>query len=301
MRHIVTIDDFDVLDLDRLFFRVLGYKQRTAASFPRKILATIFYEPSTRTRLSFESAMIRLGGSVIGSEQAGIFSSAIKGESLEDSIRVISGYANVIALRHPDAGSARRAADVSDVPLINAGDGDNEHPTQALLDLFTIWEAAKKGLIPSRGLVVSFRGDNRMSRTVHSLARMLDRYAARVGLGIESVRFDGTADCAKPGDAFLTSLSPGLVSDSASGGPHIVYLTRFQKERHSTEKEGELPTFTARDAELLPENSIVMHPLPRTSELHASVDTNPRARYFTQARNGTPVRMALLAELLAPD
>src|SRR5687768_16750313 len=262
------------------------------------ILATIFYEPSTRTRLSFETAMLRLGGGVISTENAREFSSAIKGETVEDTVRIVEGYADAIVLRHFEQGAAHRAAAVAAVPVLNAGDGPGEHPTQALLDLYTI----RHELGRIDGLRVALVGDLRFGRTARSLTRLF-----RLTAGTELIFVSPPA--VPMGEDVRAEL------DSA-GIPHrdepdldavlpyvdVVYQTRVQKERFTTPEEYE----TARgqyviDAEamrLLSPAAILLHPLPRVGEIATEVDADPRAAYFRQAHNGVFIRMALLEHVL---
>jgi len=263
-----------------------------------RIMATLFYEPSTRTRLSFESAMVRLGGSVIGTEAAHEFSSAIKGETLEDTIRMVEAYADVIVLRHDEAGAAARAAAVASVPIVNAGDGPGEHPTQALLDLFTIH--SELGRVD--GLHVVLCGDLRHGRTARSLALLLTLY--------DGVRISLVAPQVVQMEPDILGLLeargvPYTVTNcliAAVGDADVVYQTRIQKGRFADPTEfGRARGDTRIDLRVmdrLPERSIVMHPLPRVDEISPEVDADPRAAYFRQARNGVAVRMALLEMLL---
>ncbi len=259
-----------------------------------KILAALFYEPSTRTRLSFESAMLRLGGSVITADGFQ-FSSMYKGESIEDTIMMAGGYSDIICMRHPEQGSADKAASVSPVPFINAGDGPGQHPTQALLDLYTIQK--ERGTID--GLHVAMVGDLKYGRTVHSLVFLLGLY--------KNVRFTFIAPDALPMPDKVTSflkekkipyeettdLSAGLDAD-------ILYMTRVQKERFDNVDEYEKLKlkYVLTAPQLKGKKVTVMHPLPRVGEISTDVDKLPTAAYFRQARNGIPVRMALLAGLL---
>lgn len=259
-----------------------------------KILAALFYEPSTRTRLSFESAMQRLGGMVITADGFQ-FSSLYKGESLEDTIIMVSGYSDIIAMRHPDAGSADRAAAVSPVPFINAGDGPGQHPTQALLDLYTIQK--ERGTVD--GLHIAMCGDLLYGRTVHSLTYLLGLY--------ENMRFTFVSPhrLALPEkvSSFLkdknipyeetTDLAAGLDAD-------ILYMTRVQKERFDDVEEYEKlkDSYILTAKHLKGKTVTVMHPLPRVGEISTDVDELPTAAYFRQAKNGVPVRMALLTMLL---
>ena len=262
-----------------------------------KILATVFFEPSTRTRLSFESAMSRLGGQVISSADMVKFSSVTKGETLSDTGRIIGGYADAIAMRHPVKGSVAELAEGSLVPVLNAGDGPGQHPTQALLDLYTI----KKEFGNVDGLKVALVGDLKYGRTVHSLAQILIHYDVEFyfvapeelkmpsditeevkGAGKKVTEIDKIEDCIADID--------------------VLYDTRIQKERFEDHHVYErLKTVYQIDNKMLDsakESMILMHPLPRIDEILPEVDNNKRARYFEQAINGVPVRMALLALVL---
>jgi aspartate carbamoyltransferase catalytic subunit len=262
-------------------------------------MAALFYEPSTRTRLSFESAMLRLGGRTMGTDNAREFSSAAKGETLEDTIRIVSGYSDVIVLRHHEEGAARRAAAVSDVPVINAGDGKGQHPTQALLDLYTI----KDELGSVDGVRVAMVGDLANGRTVRSLAYLLGKYRdvkiTFVAPAAVGMRQDIKDHLDENGVDWVEE--PDL--DAVLGRVDVVYQTRIQKERFADEAEYQqvkgVYTITPREMSLLSPKAILMHPLPRVDEIDPSVDTDPRAAYFRQARNGVQIRMALLDMVLS--
>ena len=261
-----------------------------------KILAALFYEPSTRTRLSFESAMHRLGGQVITAE--GIqFSSLYKGETIEDTMMMVGGYADIIAMRHPDQGSADTAASASPVPFINAGDGPGQHPTQALLDLYTIQKECGK----VDGIHITMVGDLRYGRTVHSLSFLLGLY--------KNVKFT----LVSPQELTMPEKVTGFFKEkgieftetddlAASLDSDVVYMTRVQKERFADNSEYErLKLKYILTAKMLKgKKAIVMHPLPRVGEIATDVDALPNAAYFRQANNGVPVRMALLSMLLQP-
>lgn len=259
-----------------------------------KVLAALFYEPSTRTRLSFEAAMSRLGGSVISAE--GIqFSSLYKGETIEDTMMMVGQYADIIVMRHPEQGSADRAAAVSPVPFINAGDGPGQHPTQALLDLYTLQKECGK----LDGIHIAMIGDLRYGRTVHSLSFLLGLY--------KNVRFTlvSPTELTMPTKvtsfykekrityAETTNLAAGLDCD-------VLYMTRVQQERFADPVEYErLKLKYILTADMVRgRKTVIMHPLPRVGEIAAEVDALPNAAYFRQARNGVPVRMALLDMLL---
>jgi len=255
------------------------------------VMASLFFEPSTRTRLSFETAQNRLGGGVVGFASAGS-SSVSKGESLADTIRTVAGYADVIVMRHPLEGAARWASEVTQVPVINAGDGANQHPTQTLLDLFTIRE--NRGRLD--GLTVGFLGDLRYGRTVHSLVEALKLYGARfrfiapAALQIPQRYLD---ELAAAGLEYELVNQPG----GAVEGLDVLYVTRIQKERLGDEVEYERFKGCYRvDEALLRENPemAVMHPLPRVDELDPAVDGRKQCIYFEQAANGIPVRQVLL-------
>lgn len=261
-------------------------------------MATLFYEPSTRTRLSFEAAMTRLGGSVISAEYAAATSSAAKGESIEDTARVVASYADLLVIRHPEAGSVARAAAVVDVPVINAGDGANEHPTQALIDLYTIWREHRR----IDGLTIALVGDLRYGRAARSLALLL-----RQTLGTTLYLI------APP----VTRMDPGLIQRLRESGLRVVetddllaiaprldvlYQTRIQRERFSdpdayAQACGRYVVDRALMERLAP-SAIVLHPLPRVGEIDPAVDGDRRAAYFRQARNGLTLRMALIEYLL---
>lgn len=262
------------------------------------ILGSVFYEASTRTRFSFEAAMLRLGGGVVSTESAAHFSSAIKGESLEDSIRIIAGYTDIIALRHPEAGAAQRAASVSSIPLINAGDGSGEHPTQALLDLFTIQN--ERGSL--EGFSIGIVGDLLYGRTVHSLVHILSLcenidliFVCPEELSLPQEYQSFLAEHAIP-FRFASTLEDVLPDVD------VLYVTRIQKERFSSpelySRIKDSYVLTPSGLGLMKKDAVIMHPLPRVGEIQADVDGDPRAAYFRQARNGLYVRMALLALML---
>lgn len=260
------------------------------------LLASLFFEPSTRTRLSFEAAMARLGGQIISMADAKT-SSAAKGETLRDSIAVISGYADVLVVRHPQKGAAQEAADAAEVPVINAGDGTGEHPTQALLDVYTIRK--ERGQVS--GLTCCLLGDLKHGRTVHSLARLLALYGGRLLLV-------APPELAMPADLVAEVRSRGLeveeIADlrEAVRQADVLYVTRVQKERFADPTEYE----RLRGSYVVDEQVVkaakpgltIMHPLPRVDEISPAVDAYPGAAYFRQAHNGVFVRMALLAMVL---
>jgi aspartate carbamoyltransferase catalytic subunit len=250
-----------------------------------KIIACLFFESSTRTRLSFEAATLKLGAKVIDMQSGMESSSTVKGESLEDTIKIVSGYADCIILRHPGEGTAERAAKVSSVPIINAGDGGNQHPTQTLLDLYTI----KKEVGTFENLHIAFGLDPKHSRTIKSLALVLSKYK---GLrASKDLLSQLESKGAKVEEAF--DLSPGLDA-------HIFYINRLQGERFENPKEFENNRKKlVLTADMLKNKKVrIMNPLPRIDEMETSVDDSPNALYFKQAKNGLYVRMALLHKVL---
>lgn len=304
LHHVIESQQFDRNLLETVFRTTdrmktdLVSERAYSKKMEGKIMASLFYEPSTRTRFSFESAMLRLGGSVITTENAREFSSAAKGESLHDSILIMNGYADVIVMRHNEAGSAARAAEISAIPIINAGDGAGQHPTQALLDLYTINDSFP-GI---DGLKIAMVGDLRYGRTVRSLSYLLTKYA-----NIE-IFFVSPPVCRMEGDIKAYLDKCGIVwkeePDLEQVVPVVdcVYMTRIQKERfHDPDEYKEAAgkyVLTPERVRAMRKDAIIMHPLPRVDEIPKTVDEDPRARYFQQARNGLYVRMALLYLLL---
>ncbi len=300
-RDILSVKQFDRRDLETIFGVAHEMEEmvRRVGSFDLlkgKILANLFYEPSTRTSSSFTSAMERLGGSVIPINEVR-YSSVSKGESLPDTVRTLEAYADVIVLRHPETGSAALAARYARKPIINAGDGIGEHPTQALLDLFTIREE----LGDIDGLTVTMLGDLKYGRTVHSLARLLTLYNVRLNyVSPEILRMpdEVMAEVAEKGilQAEYRELEPVLAETD------VLYVTRVQKERFASEAEyDEVKGAYVIDMETMArarERMIVMHPLPRVTEIAMEVDDDPRAAYFRQMEYGLYIRMALLAMVL---
>lgn len=301
--HVVEAQQFDRERLTEIFSLTREMEEvvsRYGSSIlNRRIMATLFYEPSTRTRLSFESAMLRLGGTVVTTESAREFSSAAKGETLEDTIRIVEGYADVIVLRHFESGSARRAADVASVPIINAGDGPGQHPTQALLDVYTI----QKEIGRLDGISVAMVGDLANGRTVRSLAYLLTRYDGVklyfVAPGVVRMKDDIKDYLQRNGVHFEEQEDLLEVARNVD----IIYQTRIQRERFGDRIEDYESArgkyiVDARVMEALPEHGRVMHPLPRVDEIAPEVDADPRAAYFRQAHNGLYIRMALLKTVL---
>ena len=302
--HILSASQFlDARLLELIFSKATIYKKAVLEKqkldiLSGSILATLFFEPSTRTRLSFEAAMIRLGGQVISCENACANSSAKKGESVSDTARMISGYADVLVMRHTEDGAALEASKYSSIPVINAGDGSGEHPTQSLLDVFTIGE--KFGDL--KNLKICLIGDLLYGRTVHSLSQILASFQ-----GVE-LYFISPEKLKLP-QKFKELLQSQKVKIVESGDLNqvisqidVLYVTRIQKERFENLQEYEnlKQSFriNAQTLEKMKKDSIILHPLPRLSEISIDVDSDPRSKYFEQARNGLFVRMALLELVL---
>jgi aspartate carbamoyltransferase catalytic subunit len=306
LHHVVAAQDFNRGMLDELFATARAMERVVEEGRSRLldgyIMASLFYEESTRTRFSFESAMLRLGGSIISTENARQFSSVSKGETLEDTIRILNGYCDVIVMRHYESGAARRAADISRVPIVNAGDGTGQHPTQAFLDVYTI----QKELGHVDNLTIAVVGDLANGRTVRSLCYLLAKYRnVRVYMvAPEVVRMqEDIKEYLSRHDVWFRE-----VSDLRAIAPEVdvLYQTRIQKERFGDRTEDYLQAKGVYivDGELMSimePNAIVMHPLPRVDEIETEVDRDPRAAYFRQAQNGLPIRMALLAACLGQD
>ena len=304
MEHVISTKQFlDRARLEALLDRAALFERQEETGIPQllqgKLLASVFYEPSTRTRFSFEAAMLRLGGQIIMTEAASHFSAVKKGESLEDTIRVLGGYADVIVLRHPEKGSAERASKVSPVPRINAGDGAGEHPTQALLDLFTI----RKECGTVDGLSIACMGDLLYGRTVHSLLRLLGLYKVKISL-------HAPPELKLPEEYISELRENGITIEEREGmdgveNADVVYVTRVQRERFSSDEEYQkVKGSYVIDEDWLQKlkpQAVIMHPLPRIDELAPEVDKDPRAAYFRQEKNGVYVRMALLAHVLGVE
>ncbi|MGH2542771.1 MAG: aspartate carbamoyltransferase [Ardenticatenaceae bacterium] len=300
--HILRVAQFDRAALSHIM--ALAERMREVVEsrggmelLKHRVMAALFYEPSTRTSASFIAAMERLGGSVIPITQGVQFSSVSKGESLGDTVRTLAQYADAIVLRHPEIGSAQKAAEYSPIPIINAGDGAGEHPTQALLDLFTI--ADELGTLD--GLTVAMVGDLRFGRTVHSLTQLLLNYDVRfrfVSPEILRLPLAITNQVRDHGAEMRETYDVHEVIREAD----VLYVTRVQKERFSDLAQyEEVKDYYIVDPALMEqakEKMIVMHPLPRVGEIRESVDQDPRAAYFRQMRNGLFIRMALLAAVL---
>jgi aspartate carbamoyltransferase catalytic subunit len=302
-KDLISIADLSRDDIEAILAQAARFESRLIQDrWPLQLLsgricATVFYEPSTRTRLSFESAMHRLGGSVISVAEALKSSSAVKGETIEDSARMIESYADVIVQRHPAVGSARQLADAAGVPVINAGDGTGEHPSQALLDLFTI--TRERGSLDD--LTVAMIGDLKNGRTVHSLAKALAHWGARLLLvSPEPLNMPDEVLAPLRAQGLRAEWQPDMPAALAQAD--VAYVTRIQQERFATEAEylkyKGVYVIDAQAVSRAKSGLVVMHPLPRVDEINTDVDALPNAAYFRQARYGVFVRMAILAMVL---
>lgn len=295
LRHVISARQFDTNILQKIFSLTDKIKRGKydKKALSGKIMATLFYEPSTRTRLSFETAMIKLGGSIITTENAAEFSSVIKGETLEDTIRIIGDYSDVIILRHLMPGAAEIAVRYTQVPLINAGDGNREHPTQALLDLYTIFSKFK-----NKSLAVAMMGDLLNGRTIHSLSRFLALYPRVKQVFISPKALAIPKDLREELKTKHISFSELEEMKKGVKDADVVYQTRIQKERFKTTKEYQKYfgkyIINSNSLKYMKKTAIIMHPLPRVNEITPDVDLDSRALYFQQAQNGLYVRMALL-------
>ncbi|MBQ9858706.1 MAG: aspartate carbamoyltransferase [Oscillospiraceae bacterium] len=301
MKNLMNITDLTVEEIDELIAvaeDIIANPVKYQDACNHKLLATLFFEPSTRTRLSFESAMHRLGGSVVGFSEASSSSSA-KGESLADTIKVVGGYADIIAMRHPKEGAPVVAARYAGVPVINAGDGAHNHPTQTLTDLLTIWRAKHR----LGNMTIGLCGDLKFGRTVHSLVCAMARYT-----GVKFV-FIAPEELKFPRYIIEDELdSRGIPYKEVSTMEEVMeeldvlYMTRVQKERFFNEADyiRLKDTYILTPDKLVPakEDLVVMHPLPRVNEISTAVDDDPRAWYFRQAKNGMFIRMALILKML---
>ena len=296
-RSLVSIDDFSTEEILKILDLTAEFeKEPTQKLLEGKVIATLFFEPSTRTRLSFESAINRLGGKIIGFSDASN-SSVSKGETLNDTIRTVSNYCDLIVMRHPIEGSARFSSEISKVPIINAGDGANQHPSQTLLDLYSI----KKTQGTLENLNIFMVGDLKYGRTVHSLMMAMSRWKA-------TFNFISPEELKMPDEFKLYLDNLGLkyyehndFTDIVSKAD-IIYMTRVQKERFSDpiEYEKVKNIYVLRDSMLknTKDNMRILHPLPRVNEIHQDVDENPKAYYFEQALNGVYTRQSILCYLL---
>ena len=302
LRYVIESQQFSRALLEELFARADEMKaepHRFIGRLAGQVMAALFYEPSTRTRLSFEAAMLRLGGTTMGTDNAREFSSAAKGETLEDTIRIVSGYADVIVLRHSEEGAARRAAAVSTVPIINAGDGPGQHPTQALLDLYTIRDELSR----IDGVQVAMVGDLANGRTVRSLTYLLSKFKEVKVWFVAPPQVAMRDDLKAHLDEHRIPWVETQDLDAVLPQVDVVYMTRIQKERFTDPEAYNTVKGVYRidkDAmAAMRKYAILMHPLPRVDEIAPEVDDDERAAYFRQARNGLHVRMALLDRILS--
>jgi len=298
LKHVIESQQFTVPLLLELFDRSRGMERVVARGgsldYQNRIMATLFYAPSTRTRFSFEAAMHRLGGRVLSTEHARAFSSEIEAEQVEDSIRIIGGYSDVIVLRHFEEDGARRAAQVSAVPVINAGVGDGgQHPTQALLDLYTIYRER-----PLNGLSVAIIGELDKGRTARSLAYLLAKFERVKMFFVSPPELQMKPDILQYLDEHGVRYEVESEIDRVIGEVDVVYQTRIRPDR--VRDLGNIKRYAIDSAVLqrMKPDAMILHPLPRTVEIDRSVDADPRALYFRQARNGLYVRMALLTMVL---
>lgn len=312
MNHLINSQQFSVSEIDRLFKLAddcMGYVNPSEGRIDMLnqmrpcnglILSTLFYEPSTRTRFSFESAMIKLGGSVLSTENASNFSSAIKGESVEDTVRTVSCYSDIIVMRHYQEGSAEVASKISSVPLINAGDGAGQHPTQALVDLYTIkrelqivkWEEIGEKTI-------TLIGDLKRSRTIHSLAYFLSKFKPKHIYLVSPSELKMKSELLDHLNDMRVSYSETDDLNSVLSDTDLFYQTRLQVEREEINFNEYNDYYITEDRmNNMKKSAIIMHPFPRNNEISDEVDSNPRAAYFRQIQNGLYVRMAILLIML---
>jgi len=297
VNHIISIHDLERSEIDSILDEaaIIQALQYNDTALKGKILALLFFEPSTRTRMSFDAAMARLGGTSIGIDSVEA-SSMAKGETLADTVRVVSGYADAIVLRHPKEGAARLASEFSTVPVINAGDGAGQHPSQTLLDLYTIRQS-----MPLDDIQVGLLGDLRYGRTAHSLAHALSLY----GVTIHTISPKGLELPSAILEELTRAGTQVVEHDDVSGiisSLDVLYVTRIQRERFpDSASYFQVASSYRITPELLSgvkQRLIVLHPLPRLDEIDPRVDLLPHARYFEQSRNGIPVRMAMLQKVM---
>jgi aspartate carbamoyltransferase catalytic subunit len=298
MRHVLSCEQFTRESIDGLFKltdHIRANEKAYCGAISDKVVATLFYEPSTRTRLSFEAAIVRLGGKNISTENAQEMSSAIKGESLEDTIRVVDGYAHAIVMRHFDTDSATRAAAASRVPIINAGAGSGEHPTQALLDSYTIYK--NKGSLD--GISVAILGDLLYGRTIHSLTKLLSLYSGVTVYGLSIPSLALSQSCIDYMESRGVKYIPVNNLYDLPSNLDIIYQTRTQTERFAnTGIDAKEIVIHKKVMEHFGAGTLILHPLPRRHEICPLLDTDPRAKYFEQSENGMYIRMGLLYEIL---
>ena len=299
MHHVVRTQQFTRASLKQLFELADRLSEQQDDSLRGKIMASLFFEPSTRTRFSFESAMMRLGGNVLTAENGRESSSSVKGETLEDTIRVMNYYADVIVMRHPEAGASERASKISDIPVINAGDGAGQHPTQALLDLYTI----ERELGRTDGITIAFVGDLKYGRAARSLAYLLGKYSDIKIIFVSEPQLRAESDIKEYLRRHNITFDETEEFEPAIKRADVVYQTRIQKERFASEEDykerfGKY-VIDRRIADSMKDGAIIIHPLPRVGEITPEVDDSPHAVYFKQVGYGHAVRMALLRTILS--
>jgi aspartate carbamoyltransferase catalytic subunit len=298
LKHVIEAQQFTVPLIHELFRRTRDMERIVerggTLDYQKRIMATLFYEASTRTRFSFEAAMIRLGGRILSTENARVFSSEIDTEEVEDSIRIISSYSDIIVIRHPEEGGARRAAEASSVPIINAGDGGGgQHPTQALLDLYTIYRER-----PLDGASVAFIGELHKGRTIRSLAYLLAKFDRVRLYFVSPVELQMRDDILDYLDRHNVQFAVEADMQKVLGEVDIIYQTQIHSKQLATHPDLSRYRIDRSALQLMKPDAMLLHPFPRGSELDKSVDEDHRARYFREAQNGLCVRMALLTMLL---
>ena len=314
IKHLLSVFQFTKQQVLQYIERASQFKQKThSASFPEKTLLTMFYEPSTRTSCSFQSAAIKLNCKIISITEQ--YSSSKKGESLEDTIKTLNYYADAIVLRHPEKGAAKKAAAISTIPIINGGDGNGEHPTQALLDMMTIYTELHNRKIDIESLTrpsltITFVGDLKNSRTIHSLIHILAMFSKIHFIYIAPPSLEMPEDIIsqlKASDPAIKQTT-NLSLQDAIPLTDVLYMTRIQRERFPTERDYHSITLShdyknycinKSSIQSAKPTAIIMHPLPRTNEIHPDVDDDPRAIYMTQVENGVYMRMAILEEIFS--
>ena len=300
MKHVLSSEQYTRKDLEELFDladKVKANPQKYKKALEDKIVAVMFFEPSTRTRMSFEAAVLKLGGKMIITENAGANSSAKKGETIEDTIKVLQGYADAIIMRHSSDDSAQKAVKVAKVPILNAGSGKAEHPTQSLLDLYTIRE--KRGKID--GAKIAILGDLVYGRTIHSLLKLLCLYNDIEVYGLSKSVFRLPEEYIKLLENHNIKYHECNSFNDLPRDIDIMYHTRIQAERFEGDFGEEEFIINKEVLDTFSKNTYVMHPLPRVNEISEDIDDDPRAIYFEQAQNGVPIRMSLLLQVFEKD
>jgi len=299
MKHIIESQQFDLVLIEKIFSIADKLEKKTDNSLKGKIMASLFYEPSTRTRFSFESAILRLGGSVIATENARAFSSVVAGETLEDTVRVISQYVDVIVMRHYEQGAAERAAAVATVPVVNAGGAEGQHPTQALLDLYTI----KRELGKINGIEIAFVGDLKNGRTIRSLAYLLGKFKDIKIHFVSPKTLAVGVDILAYLDRHRVIYTENETLEDVVDVVDVLYQTQVRADSFLTkaeyQKHRSCCKIDRRTADQMKKRSVIMHPLPREGEISADVDDSPHVAYFKQAHYGLLLRMALLKYVLS--